>query len=156
MTERASGETDLIKLYSQRILALTTEMPLTDRLEAPDATVRRRAPLCGSTVTVDVTVEDGAVTGYGQEVKACALGQAAAAIVGGAVIGRDHAELARARDQLRAMLAENGPVPDAPFEGFEVLQPARDYRNRHASILLAIEAVTQAVEEVGARRIATG
>jgi NifU-like protein involved in Fe-S cluster formation len=156
MTERASGETDLIKLYSQRILALTTEMPLTDRLEAPDATVRRRAPLCGSTVTVDVTVENGAVTGYGQEVKACALGQAAAAIVGGAVIGRDHAELARARDQLRAMLAENGPVPDAPFEGFEVLQPARDYRNRHASILLAIEAVTQAVEEVGARRIATG
>ncbi|GAD56564.1 iron-sulfur cluster assembly scaffold protein [Limimaricola cinnabarinus] len=156
MTERASGETDLIKLYSQRILALTTEMPLTDRLEAPDATVRRRAPLCGSTVTVDVTVENGAVTGYGQEVKACALGQAAAAIVGGAVIGRDHAELARARDQLRAMLAENGPVPDAPFEGFEVLQPARDYRNRHASILLAIEAVTQAVEEVGARRSATG
>ncbi len=156
MTERASGETDLIKLYSQRILALTTELPLTDRLAAPDATARRRAPLCGSTVTVDVTVEDGAVTGYGQEVKACALGQAAAAIVGGAVIGRDHAELARARDQLRAMLAENGPVPDAPFEGFEVLQPARDYRNRHASILLAIEAVTQAVEEVGARRIATG
>ncbi len=156
MTERASGETDLIKLYSQRILALTTEMPLTERLEAPDATVRRRAPLCGSTVTVDVMVEDGLVTRYGQDVKACALGQAAAAIVGGAVIGRDHAELSRARDQLRAMLAEDGTVPDAPFEGFEVLQPAREYRNRHASILLAIEAVTQAVEEAGARRSAAG
>ncbi|MCZ4260205.1 iron-sulfur cluster assembly scaffold protein [Limimaricola sp. G21655-S1] len=152
MTERASGETDLIKLYSQRILALTTEMPLTERLDAPDATVRRRAPLCGSTVTVDVTVEDGRVSGYGQDVKACALGQAAAAIVGGAVIGRDHGELAHARDQLRAMLTENGPVPEAPFDGFEVLLPAREYRNRHASILLAIEAVTQAVEEAEARR----
>ncbi|WP_341213144.1 iron-sulfur cluster assembly scaffold protein [uncultured Limimaricola sp.] len=156
MTERASGETDLIKLYSQRILALTTEMPLTERLEAPDATVRRRAPLCGSTVTVDVMVKDGLVTRYGQDVKACALGQAAAAIVGGAVIGRDHAELSRARDQLRAMLAEDGTVPDAPFEEFEVLQPAREYRNRHASILLAIEAVTQAVEEAGARHSAVG
>lgn len=152
MTERASGETDLIKLYSQRILALTTEMPLTERLDAPDATVRRRAPLCGSTVTVDVTVENGRVSGYGQDVKACALGQAAAAIVGGAVIGRDHGELAHARDQLRAMLTENGPVPEAPFDGFEVLLPAREYRNRHASILLAIEAVTQAVEEAEARR----
>lgn len=155
MTERASGETDLIKLYSQRILALTTEMPLTERLAAPDATVRRRAPLCGSTVTVDVTVDDGRVTGYGQDVKACALGQAAASIVGGAVIGRDHAELGRARDQLRAMLTENGPVPDAPFEEFEVLQAAREYRNRHASILLAIEAATQAVEEAQARQSAS-
>ena len=156
MTERASGETDLIKLYSQRILALTTQMPLTERLEAPDATVRRRAPLCGSTVTVDVTLEDGRVTGYGQDVKACALGQAAAAIVGGAVIGRDRGELCRARDELRAMLAQDGPVPEAPFEGFEVLQPAREYRNRHASILLAIEAVTQAVEEAEAQRSAAG
>ncbi|MGR3465692.1 iron-sulfur cluster assembly scaffold protein [Limimaricola sp.] len=150
MTDRSSGETDLIKLYSQRILALTTEMPLTERLTAPDATVRRRAPLCGSTVTVDVKVEDGRVTGYGQDVKACALGQAAAAIVGGAVIGRAHAELARGRDQLRAMLAKDGPVPEAPFDGFEVLVPAREYRNRHASILLAIEAATQAVEEAQA------
>ncbi|WP_334061982.1 iron-sulfur cluster assembly scaffold protein [Limimaricola cinnabarinus] len=156
MTERASGETDLIKLYSQRILALTTEMPLTERLAAPDATVRRRAPLCGSTVTVDVTLDEGRITGYGQDVKACALGQAAAAIVGGAVIGRDHAELVQARDQLRAMLAQDGPVPEAPFEGFEVLRPAREYRNRHASILLAIEAATQAVEEAEAQRSAAG
>ncbi len=156
MTERASGETDLIKLYSQRILALTTEMPLTERLAAPDATVRRRAPLCGSTVTVDVTLENGRVTGYGQDVKACALGQAAAAIVGGAVIGRDRQELGRARDELRAMLAQDGPVPEAPFEGFKVLWPAREYRNRHASILLAIEAVTQAVEEAEAQRSAAG
>ncbi len=145
-----SAETDLIKLYSARILALTTEIPLTDRLAAPDATVRRRAPLCGSTVTVDVTVADGRVTGYGQEVKACALGQAAAAIVGAQVIGRNGAELARARDQLKAMLTAEGPVPEAPFDGFEVLQPARDYRNRHASILLAIEAVSQAVAEAEA------
>ena len=107
-------------------------------------------------MTVDVTLDEGRVTGYGQDVKACALGQAAAAIVGGAVIGRDHEELVQARDQLRAMLAQDGPVPEAPFEGFEVLRPAREYRNRHASILLAIEAATQAVEEAEAQRSAAG
>ncbi|PYE86200.1 iron-sulfur cluster assembly scaffold protein [Pseudoroseicyclus aestuarii] len=140
-----AAETDMIKLYSARILGLAAEMPLTERLEAPDATVRRRSPLCGSTVTVDVVVEDGRVAAYGQDVKACALGQASASVVGAAVIGRTEAELVAARDALRAMLKDGGPVPAAPFEGFEVLTPAREHRNRHPSILLAIEAVAEAV-----------
>ena len=54
-----SGETDLIKLYSARILALAADIPRLGRLDAPDATVKRRSPLCGSTVTVDVVVVDG-------------------------------------------------------------------------------------------------
>jgi NifU-like protein involved in Fe-S cluster formation len=44
------------------------------------------------------------------------------------------------------MLKENGPVPDAPFAELEVLMPARDYKNRHASILLALEAAAEAME----------
>ena len=73
------ADTDLIKLYSGRILELAADIPLTERLEAPDATVRKRSPLCGSTVTVDVVLKNGQVTEFGQDVKACALGQAAAA-----------------------------------------------------------------------------
>ena len=142
-----SAETDLIKLYSGRILAMAAEMPRTERLSAPDATVKRRSPLCGSTVTVDVVVRDGVVAEYGQDVKACALGQAAASVVGANAVGRTLPEVEVARDALRAMLKEGGPVPDAPWDGFEVLEPARDYRNRHASILLAIEALAEAVED---------
>lgn len=142
-----SAETDLIKLYSTRILAMAAEMPRTGRLEAPDATVMRRSPLCGSTVTVDVVMRDGRVADYAQDVKACALGQAAAAVVGAQAVGRTLPEIEAARDALRAMLKESAPVPDAPWDGFEVLEPARDYRNRHASILLAIEALAQAVSE---------
>ena len=67
--------------------------------------------------------------------------------LGAAVIGRDLAELTKARDELRAMLKDDGPVPEAPFDGFEVLMPARDYKNRHASILLSIEATCEAVEK---------
>ncbi|MEL6617452.1 MAG: iron-sulfur cluster assembly scaffold protein [Pseudomonadota bacterium] len=140
-------DTDLIKLYSSRILGLAADIPHLHRLDAPDATVRKRSPLCGSAVTVDVTVEDGRVTGFGQDVKACALGQAAAAVTGGAVIGRSLPELEAARDGLRAMLKQGGPVPAAPFDGYEVLEPARDYKNRHASILLSIEAATEAMEQ---------
>lgn len=142
-----SAETDLIKLYSGRILAMAAEMPRTARLEAPDASVTRRSPLCGSTVTVDVAVRDGVVADYGQDVKACALGQAAASVVGAAAIGRSLPEIAAAREGLRAMLKEGGDVPPAPWDGFEVLVPARDYRNRHASILLAIEALAEAMEQ---------
>ena len=140
------SDSDLIKLYSTRILGLAADIPHLGRLPAPQGTARRRSPLCGSTVTADVVVQDGRIAGFAQDVKACALGQASAAILGEVVIGRTLSELQAARDALRAMLKEGGPVPPAPFQGYEVLLPARDYKNRHASILLALEAVCEAME----------
>lgn len=149
-----SSDTDLIKLYSSRILALAADMPLTRRLSTPDATAKHRSPLCGSTVTVDVMVKDGVVTDYGQDVKACALGQAAAAIVGAAVVGLTEGQIRQGRDQLLAMLKEAGPVPEAPFDGLEVLEPARDYKNRHASIMLAFDATLDALDQTRAEQSA--
>ncbi|MCB1367967.1 MAG: iron-sulfur cluster assembly scaffold protein [Rhodobacteraceae bacterium] len=142
-----SGEQDLINLYSGRILALAASIPLIGRLDSPDGSSRRRSPLCGSTVTVDVAIADDRITDFRQDVKACALGQAAAAIVAQNVIGRTLPEIVTARDQLAAMLKHAGPVPDAPFDGLEVLLPARDYKNRHASIMLALEATAEAFEQ---------
>jgi NifU-like protein involved in Fe-S cluster formation len=141
------SDSDLIKLYSGRILELAADIPHLGRLDAPQATVRRRSPLCGSTVTVDVVTQDGRVTAFGQDVKACALGQAAASVVGRAAIGRTRAEVEAARDALRAMLAQGGAAPPAPFDGFEVLIPARTYKNRHASIMLSIDALAEAMVE---------
>lgn len=140
------AETDLIKLYSGQILELASDIPRHQRLDNPTVSVKRRAPLCGSTVTVDLMIEDGRIVDYGQDVKACALGQASASIVGGQIIGRSRAEVETARDQLKAMLKSDGPVPDAPFDGLQVLIPARDYKNRHASILLALDATAEAFE----------
>ena len=140
------SDSDLIKLYSARILGLAADIPHLGRLAAPQGTSRRRSPLCGSTVTADVVVKDGRVVEFAQDVKACALGQAAAAVLGQVVLGRSLADLQTARDALRGMLKDQGPVPAAPFQGYEVLLPARDYKNRHASILLALEAVCDAME----------
>ena len=138
---------DLIKLYSQRILALAADIPRLGRLDAPDASIKRRSPLCGSTVTVDVKVADGRITDFAQDVKACALGQAAASVVGANVIGQNRAQIEAARDMLAQMLKADGPTPEAPFDGLEVLRPAKDYKNRHMSILLALEATAEAMAE---------
>ena len=142
-----SGDADLIKLYSQRILALSAEIPHTTRLDGPQATATRRSPLCGATVTVDLTLKDGRIADYAQDVKACALGQASAAVSGKVIVGRSRDEVEKARDQLKAMLKSGGPVPAAPFDGYEVLEPARDYKNRHASIMLALEATLDAFDK---------
>ncbi|MER2510042.1 MAG: iron-sulfur cluster assembly scaffold protein [Amaricoccus sp.] len=140
-----AGDDDLIRLYSQRILALAADIPLTERLASPQITVRKRAPLCGSTVTVDLALEGDRIVAFGQDVKACALGQASASILAAHVLGRSGSEIATLREQLKAMLKSGGPVPSAPFGDYEVLLPARDYRNRHASILLALDATLDAI-----------
>ncbi len=145
------ADSDLIKLYSGRILDLAADIPLTAPLAAPHATARRRAPLCGSQVTVSVEMTEGRVSGYSQTVRACALGQAAASVVGRGILGCTEAQVVRASDQLAAMLSGDGPAPEAPFEELAVLAPAREFRNRHASILLALEA---AVEAIAAARAA--
>ncbi|WP_116131797.1 iron-sulfur cluster assembly scaffold protein [Tropicimonas sp. IMCC34043] len=142
-----ASDIDLVKLYSGRILALAAEIPHLGRIERPSATARRRAPMCGSTVTVDLVIRDGRIADFAQDVKACALGQAAASVLGAHVIGRSRAEVEAARDQLHAMLTAEGPVPDAPFEDLEVLLPAREFRNRHGSILLAFDATAEAMAE---------
>ncbi len=142
-----SGDDDLIKLYSQRILALAADIPLTERLDRPQVTAKKRSPLCGSTVTVDLNLADGRITAFGQDVKACALGQASASVLARHVVGASREDIARTRDALAAMLKSGGPAPGAPFEELEVLLPARDYKNRHASILLAWDATLAAVDE---------
>lgn len=139
------SDTDLLKLYSGQILALASDIPHLGRLASAGGTARKRSPLCGSVVTVDVVVQGGRVTEFTQDVKACALGQASAAVLGAVVIGRDLAELTAARDAVAAMLKAGGDAPAPPFDGYRVLMPAREYKNRHASILLPLEAVCEAM-----------
>jgi NifU-like protein involved in Fe-S cluster formation len=137
-------------LYSTKILKLAADMPRAGRLPAPDASSEKIAKLCGSKITVDVLVEDGRVADFAQDVRACALGQAAAAVLGEHVIGADLNEIETARDALRAMLKADGPVPTGRFSELSVLQVVKDYPARHASTLLAFEAAAEAV------RTATG
>ena len=148
MQTTTAAETDeLLKLYSERILALTTGLADCARLARADASAMKRSPLCGSTVTVDVVVRDGRIREFGQDVKACALGQASAAVLAQNAVGRSLAELETVRQTLHRMLRENGPPPTGRFRDLEALLPARDFRNRHASILLALDATLEAMRQ---------
>ena len=149
-TTTAADTDDLLKLYSQRILALTTRLAEFGRLDDADASVMKRSPLCGSTVTVDVIVRGGRIHAFGQDVKACALGQASAAVLGRNAVGRSLEELESVRQTLRSMLKDDGPPPGGRFAELEALLPAREYRNRHASIMLAYDAAAEAVRNATA------
>jgi len=140
-------DSDLIALYSGQILALAADIPHAELLNAPMAQAKKRAPLCGSNVAVSLDYEGGQITRFGQDVKACALGQASASILGAQAIGASEGQIQTARDQLFALLKADGPTPDAPFERFEILRPARGFKNRHASIMLAIEATLEAISD---------
>ena len=101
----------------------------------------------GRQVVTEMSLTDGRISAYAQDVKACALGQASAAVSGAVILGRTREEVATARQQLADMLKRGGPVPDAPFEGYDVLEPAKDYKNRHASILLTLDATLAAFDK---------
>ena len=139
------SDSDLIKLYSKRILALAADIPHLGTLDGAQGTSKQRSPLCGSTLTATLKMAD-----FAQNVKACALGQASSSILGAHVIGQDRDTIAAARDALVKMLKEDGPTPPAPFDELEVLRPAREFKNRHPSILLAWEATLAAMDEAQA------
>ena len=145
------SDADLMQLYSRRILGLTASIPHQGRLDAPDGSASKRSPQCGSTVRVDVVMEGTVIREFAQEVRACALGQASASVLGGAVVGRTQYDISAARDALVTMLTEKGPPPGPPFADLEALLPARDYPNRHASILLAWDATLAAIESAEAK-----
>lgn len=134
-------------LYNARILRLATTIPHQARLPDPHATVSKRSPICGSRVTVDIVMDDaGRVAALGQEVRACALGQASAALMGEHALGRTPAELAAARDALTAFLSGEREDP-GDWPGLELFAPARSHAARHPSIRLAFEAIAEAAAQ---------
>lgn len=141
------------ELYSARILKLAANLPHSGRLAAPEGTGERVAKLCGSKAVVDVTLDDaGRVSAFAQDVKACALGQAAAGVLGEAVIGAALDEIVAARDAMAAMLKAGGEGPAGRFEGLRALKQVADYPARHASTMVAIEATLDAVRQALARK----
>lgn len=147
---------NLDDLYNGRILELAANIPRTDRLASPDATAQAYSKLCGSRVTVDLKMEDDVVTDYGQEVKACLLGQSSASVVGRLIVGTTAAELREVGRQMRGMLKESGEPPSGKWADLAVLEPVRDYKARHASTLLVFDAVEDAIGQIEAARARLG
>ncbi len=139
------------EIYNRKILEFAANIPHLKRLEHPDATAVGHSKLCGSKVTVDIAMENGVVSDFGQDVKACALGQASSSVMGAHIIGSTAAELRVLRETMYKMLKENGEPPHGKWSDLEALIPVRDYKARHASTLLTFDAVVDAVNQIEAK-----
>ena len=138
-------------IYNRRILELAADIPRLGRLEHPGASATAHSKLCGSTVTVDLVLNDGLVADFAHDVKACALGQASSSIMARNIIGSSPAELRQVRQQVRAMLKENAAPPQGKWADISVLEPVRDFKARHASTLLTFDAVVDALAKAEGR-----
>lgn len=139
------------ELYSDGILDAAAAIPPAHRLDAPQASAIKVSRVCGSEVEVDLSLEDGVVSAFGMSARACALGQASASIVARNIIGAGPEELYRLRDEMRSMLKEQGPPPSGErWAGLAMLEPIRDYPQRHASTLLVFEAVVDCLDQIAA------
>lgn len=138
-------------VYNTRILELAAEIPLLRRLAQPQASATAHSKLCGSTITIDLSMTEGRVSDFGHDVKACALGQASSSIMARNVVGSTPDELRQVREAVRAMLKEGAAPPQGKWGDVAVLEPVRDYKARHASTLLPFDAVVKALDEIEAR-----
>jgi len=137
--------TQLSEIYNQRILELSADIAGATRLADADGTATAHSKLCGSTVTVDLKVDGDRVEAFGQTVKACLLGQAAASVMGRNIVGTRADELREVGDAMRKMLKQGGPPPTGRWADLAVLEPVKDYKARHASTLLVFDAVEAAL-----------
>ncbi len=145
---------DLDDIYNTRIMGLAAAIGRIERLPSPDATAQVRSKLCGSEIIVDLSMDNGRVTDYGQTVKACLLGQATASVMGREIVGSTSAELSAIADEVRAMLKNDGPAPSGRWADLMVLEPVRDYKHRHDAVLIVFDAVNKAVAEIEAKKAA--
>lgn len=145
---------NLDEIYNTRILELAGAISRIGRLADPDGTATAHSKLCGSTITVDLKLRDGRVSDFGQSVKACLLGQAAASVMAREIVGSTPEELRRVGHTMRVMLKEGGPPPTGRWADLAVLEPVRNYKARQASTLLVFDAVDKALEDAAAQTAA--
>ena len=144
----------LNEIYNSKILELAGNIPRIGRLPSPDATATAHSRLCGSTVTIDLKMDGDTVTDFAHDVKACALGQASSSIMASHVVGSTASELRELRETVRKMLKENGSPPQGKWADIGLLEPVRDYKERHASTMLTFDAVVDAIGQIEAKRAA--
>jgi len=132
------------KLYTPEMLAAAVELAGYPALENALCHGAARAPTCGSTLAMDLSLDDqGRIERIGLRVRACAVGQAAAAVFARHACGCDAAQIQAVHDRFAAWLEEEAPAPDWP--DLELIAPARDYRARHGAMLLPWKAALAAL-----------
>lgn len=135
-------------VYNSKLLQFAGNIGSIGTLETPDASATAHSKLCGSKISVEIKMQGNEVSEFAQQVKACALGQATASIVAANIIGASADDVRLAREQMTKMLKQDGDVPTGRFADLKYLQPVKDYKARHASALLVLDASVNAIEQI--------
>ena len=138
-------------IYNSKILEFAGNISRAGTLPDAVATSEKHSKLCGSRVRVYIKTEDGKVSDFAHEVKACALGQASSSVMARHVVGASIEEVRQARYDMLAMLTAGGEGPSGRFEDMRYLKPVRDYKARHASTMLTFEAVVDCLDQIKAK-----
>jgi NifU-like protein involved in Fe-S cluster formation len=137
------------RLYTPELLALTLELASWPAMENLPMHGDARAATCGSTLTLDLALDDaGRIETLGLRVRACAVGQAAATLFARHATGRDLTSLQGIHDRIEGWLEGEAPLPDWP--GLDMLEPARAYPARHGAIILPWKAAIAALSSAPA------
>ena len=139
-------------LYTLDILRLAASIPHLGPLKDAQGQAEVRSPTCGSTVSVEVSLDrDRRVAALGQQVEACAFGQASAALMGAHALGRQAEEIEQAMVAFAAWLDGSRDEP-GDWPGLDTLAPARSRRARHGAMLLPFQALLAATRDASDRR----
>ena len=133
------------KIYNKDVLRLAADITCVGAIENPDAKASLRSPLCGSSIKISINVKNGRITSYGQEIKACALGQASASVMALAAIGKSKQDIQTARNKVQDMLSKGTMTPEGDWSALIALAPAKESKSRHGAILLPFDALLKAL-----------
>jgi NifU-like protein involved in Fe-S cluster formation len=145
-------------LYTKRLLELAQNIARVGTLAHPTHIATAHNKLCGSTIFVQLCMHAGKVSDYAQDVQACALGKAAASLLGGQIIGKTPAQIFALHDAMVAMLKSQEYALQGGqnlqvwqdlqvWDGFNLFEVVRSYPERMNSVLLPFQAVCAALEE---------
>jgi NifU-like protein involved in Fe-S cluster formation len=129
-------------LYRRALLRLAADAAGAGHLPHADGTATARNPTCGDTVTVELALAEGRVTGLAHTTQACVLTQASAAVLASEALGRDRRGLEALAAAVAAMLEQGTPLP-----AYAALDGTRDHPGRHRCVLLPIEAALSAFQD---------
>ncbi len=134
------------ELNTSEIMSFAAHIPHIGDLPGAQGQGLAHSKLCGSKISVKLNISNGKVCAFSQQVKACLVGQASASIVGHNIIGSTRSEVAQARETVRFMLEEEGELPTGKWADFALLVPVRNYKSRYSTVLIAFDAVLEAMD----------
>ena len=134
-----------LELYNHKIIKLSEAAETDCRLPLPDLSATANSRLCGSTIIVDINIDNGIITDYGHKLRACIIGQAVTSVITKVIVGLHFEQVNEGASFLTAVLEEQKSPPSGIWEDLEIFLPVADFRSRHGSAMLPFDGLQAAL-----------